>query len=134
MKPTESQLEPKLRHYPVTKIHEKKRQGKSRQTEAKSPISQVFALVSNEKTRGIISIETKTVVVPDMEVWMTAGEIAELLHVRGISIESAIQKLKKDVISQNRYIARRGHYPVECPALKKMHEKIVAFMENRQSN
>lgn len=39
---------------------------------------------------------------------MTAGEIAELFHVRGISIESAIRKLQKDVISQNRYIAPAG--------------------------
>lgn len=50
------------------------------------------------KTRGIISIETKAVIVPDTEVWMTAGEIAGLFHVRGISVESTIRKLLKEGI------------------------------------
>ena len=48
------------------------------------------------ETRGIITIEEKTVVLPDAEVWMTTGEIAGLFYVRGVSVEAAIRKLKKD--------------------------------------
>ena len=32
------------------------------------------------ETRGIITIEEKTVVLPDAEVWMTTGEIAGLFY------------------------------------------------------
>ena len=49
-------------------------------------------------TRGIITIEGKAVVLPDAEVWMTAGELASLFYVRGVSVEAAIRKLKKDGI------------------------------------
>ena len=42
------------------------------------------------ETRGIITIEEKTVVLPDAEVWMTTGEIAGLFYVRGVSVEAAI--------------------------------------------
>ena len=49
-------------------------------------------------TRGIITIEGKPVVLPDAEVWMTAGELASLFYVRGVSVEAAIRKLKKDGI------------------------------------
>ena len=38
------------------------------------------------ETRGIITIEEKTVVLPDAEVWMTTGEIAGLFYVRGVSV------------------------------------------------
>ena len=41
-------------------------------------------------TRGIITIEGKAVVLPDAEVWMTAGELASLFYVRGVSVEAAI--------------------------------------------
>ena len=41
------------------------------------------------ETRGIITIEEKTVVLPDAEVWMTTGEIAGLFYVRGVSVEAA---------------------------------------------
>ena len=51
------------------------------------------------ETRGIITIEEKTVVLPDAEVWMTTGEIAGLFYVRGVSVEAAIRKLKKDGIA-----------------------------------
>ena len=50
------------------------------------------------ETRGIITIEGKVVVLPDAEVWMTTGEIAGLFYVRGVSVEAAIRKLKKDGI------------------------------------
>lgn len=50
------------------------------------------------KARGIITIEGKAVVLPDTEVWMTTGEIASLFYVRGVSVEAAIRKLKKDGI------------------------------------
>ena len=50
------------------------------------------------ETRGIITIEGKAVVLPDAEVWMTAGELASLFYVRGVSVEAAIRKLKKDGI------------------------------------
>ena len=49
-------------------------------------------------TRGIITIEGKSVVLPDAEVWMTAGELASLFYVRGVSVEAAIRKLKKNGI------------------------------------
>ena len=49
-------------------------------------------------TRGIITIEGKAVVLPDAEVWMTAGELASLFYVCGVSVEAAIRKLKKDGI------------------------------------
>ena len=48
--------------------------------------------------RGIITIEGRTVVVPDTEIWMTAGEIASLFYVRGVSVEAAIRKLLKGCI------------------------------------
>lgn len=51
--------------------------------------------------RGIITIEGRTVVIPDTEVWMTAGEIASLFYVRGVSAEAAIRKLLKDGILDN---------------------------------
>lgn len=50
------------------------------------------------KTRGIITIEEKTVVMPDTEVWMTTGEIASLFYVCGVSVEAAIRRLRKDGI------------------------------------
>lgn len=50
-------------------------------------------------TRGIITIEGKAVLLPDTEVWMTTGEIASLFYVRGVSVEAAIRKLKKDGIT-----------------------------------
>ena len=50
------------------------------------------------ETRGIITIEGRSVVLPDAEVWMTAGELASLFYVRGVSVEAAIRKLKKDGI------------------------------------
>ena len=46
----------------------------------------------------MITIEGKAVVLPDAEVWMTAGELASLFYVRGVSVEAAIRKLKKDGI------------------------------------
>lgn len=49
--------------------------------------------------RGIITIEGRTVVIPDTEVWMTAGEIANLFYVRGVSVEAAIRKLLKDRVA-----------------------------------
>lgn len=48
--------------------------------------------------RGIITIEGRTVVVPDTEIWMTVGEIASLFYVRGVSVETAIRKLLKGSI------------------------------------
>lgn len=51
------------------------------------------------KTRGIITIEEKTVIIPDTEVWMTTGEIANLFYVRGVSVEAAIRKLQKEGIA-----------------------------------
>lgn len=51
------------------------------------------------ETRGIITIEEKTVVMPDTEVWMTTGELASLFYVRGVSLEAAIRKLKKEGIA-----------------------------------
>ena len=51
------------------------------------------------ETRGIITIEEKTVVLPDAEVWMTTGEIASLFYVRGVTVEAAIRKLRKDGIA-----------------------------------
>ena len=50
------------------------------------------------ETRGIITIEGKAVVLPDAEVWMTTGEIASLFYVRGVTVEAAIRKLRKDGI------------------------------------
>lgn len=57
-------------------------------------------------TRGIITIEGKAVVLPDAEVWMTAGELASLFYVRGVSVEAAIRKLKKDGIVDGRSCRR----------------------------
>lgn len=37
------------------------------------------------ETRGVITIENRTVVMPDAEVWMTIGELANLFYVRGVS-------------------------------------------------
>ena len=51
------------------------------------------------ETRGIITIEGKAVVLPDAEVWMTTGEIASLFYVRGVTVEAAIRKLRKDGIA-----------------------------------
>ena len=51
------------------------------------------------ETRGIITIEEKTIVLPDTEVWMTTGEIASLFYVRGVSVEAAIRKLQKEGIA-----------------------------------
>lgn len=51
------------------------------------------------ETRGIITIEGKSVVLPDTEVWMTTGELASLFYVRGVSVEAAIRKLKKEGIA-----------------------------------
>lgn len=51
------------------------------------------------ETRGIITIEGKAVFLPDTEVWMTAGEIAGLFYVRGVSVEAAIRKLKKEGVA-----------------------------------
>ena len=51
------------------------------------------------KTRGIITIEGKAVLLPDAEVWMTTGELASLFYVRGVSVEAAIRKLKKEGIA-----------------------------------
>ena len=51
------------------------------------------------ETRGIITIEGKVVVLPDAEVWMTTGEIASLFYVRGVTVEAAIRKLRKDGIA-----------------------------------
>ena len=53
------------------------------------------------ETRGIITIEGKAVVLPDAEVWMTTGEIASLFYVRGVSVEAAIRKLRKDGIADS---------------------------------
>ena len=35
---------------------------------------------------------------PDAEVWMTIGELANLFYVRGVSVEAAIRRLGKDGI------------------------------------
>ena len=48
------------------------------------------------ETRGVITIENRTVVMPDAEVWMTIGELANLFYVRGVSVEAAILRLGKD--------------------------------------
>ncbi len=48
------------------------------------------------ETRGVITIENRTVVMPDAEVWMTTGELASLFYVRGVSVEAAIRRLKKE--------------------------------------
>lgn len=50
------------------------------------------------ETRGIITIEGTAVVLPDAEVWMTVGELASLFYVRGVSVEAAIRKLRKEGI------------------------------------
>ncbi|WP_346712603.1 MULTISPECIES: lipofamily protein [Bacteroidaceae] len=50
------------------------------------------------ETRGVITIENRTVVMPDAEVWMTIGELANLFYVRGVSVEAAIRRLGKDGI------------------------------------
>ncbi len=48
------------------------------------------------ETRGIIKIGNRSVVLPDAEVWMTTGELASLFYVRGVSVEAAIRRLKKE--------------------------------------
>ena len=48
------------------------------------------------ETRGIITIEGKAVVLPNAEVWMTTVEIASLFYVRGVTVEAAIRKLRKE--------------------------------------
>ena len=53
----------------------------------------------NMETRGIITIEGKAVVLPNAEVWMTTVEIASLFYVRGVTVEAAIRKLRKDGIA-----------------------------------
>ena len=58
-------------------------------------------------TRGIITIEGKAVGLPDADVWMTAGELASLFYVRGVSVEAAIRKLKK--------VRARGRVSVSLP-------------------
>ena len=35
---------------------------------------------------------------PDTEVWMTAGELASLFYARGVSVEAAIRRLRKEGI------------------------------------
>ena len=50
------------------------------------------------ETRGIITIENRSVVLPDAEVWMTTGELVSLFYVRGVSLEAAIRRLGKDGI------------------------------------
>lgn len=64
--------------------------------------------------RGIITIEGRTVVLPDAEVWMTAGEIASLFYVRGVSVEAAIRKLHKDGIVDGGESCRRIRLDEKC--------------------
>lgn len=51
-------------------------------------------------TRGIIKIESNTVVVTDNEVWMTAVEIAGLFHATVPEVNAAIKAVRKpDVLN-----------------------------------
>lgn len=65
------------------------------------------------ETRGIITIKGKAVLLPDTEVWMTTGEIASLFYVRGVSVEAAIRKLKKEDIADGSS-CRRIHLSERC--------------------
>lgn len=50
------------------------------------------------KKRGIITFEGNAVSIPNTEIWMTAGEIAGLFHVRGGAVTTAIRRLLKEGI------------------------------------
>ena len=58
--------------------------------------------------RGIITMENKAVSITGSEVWMTAGEIAELFHTGVPSVNAAIRAVRKsDVLNDyeaSRYI------------------------------